>query len=235
VVDKVTLGQVSFRVLRLFHASIIPPPLLPQTPFVCHPCCLTSAIDNVVKQNSRPPSFDIYALISSNYFSDMSSKVTVILSLILGFEVMVIISRCDDIIIIIIIITINIIIMSTKIIKITILIELWYHNLILGSVKGIFSKLPDCFTQPPIQSVLGVFPSGVKLTIHLHLVPKIGISGDIPLLLHIPSMAYTRTTRLFHIISDLLGKIFSQFSPSASITETKDDTPLKYEKFVTTA
>jgi hypothetical protein len=34
--------------------------------------------------------------------------------------------------------------MNTKIIKIIILIELSYRNLILGSVKGLFSKLPDC-------------------------------------------------------------------------------------------
>jgi len=48
----------------------------------------------------------------------MSSKVTVITFSILGFEVLVIIPRCDDIIIIIIAI------MNTKIINITILIEL---------------------------------------------------------------------------------------------------------------
>jgi hypothetical protein len=52
----------------------------------------------------------------------MSSKFTGISFSILGFEVMVIISRCDDITIIIIIIIIAII--NTKIINITILIEL---------------------------------------------------------------------------------------------------------------
>jgi hypothetical protein len=49
VVDKVTMGQVPFRVIRFFYAIVIPPLLLPQTPLVCHPCCLTSAIDSVVK------------------------------------------------------------------------------------------------------------------------------------------------------------------------------------------
>ena len=121
------------------------------------------------------------------------------------------------------------------IIKITIWIELWYRNSILGSVKGVFSKLSDFFTQPPTQSVRGVFPSGVKLTTHLHLVPEIGISVDIPLLLHMPSMAYTRTIRSYHIISDLQGKIFSQFRHSTSITETKGNTSLKYANFVTMA
>lgn len=89
---------------------------------------------------------------------------------------------------------------------------------------------PNCLTVfhlASIKSVPGVFPLGAKLTTHLHLVPKIGISGDIILLLHMPSMAHPRTSRFYHIISDLQGKIFYHFRPSTSITETKGNTPLK--------